>query len=165
MELTDTNEPCGLTISFFKQSFCPAINCHCYFFGGHSEEVPPVPIPNTEVKLFSADGTAWETMWESRSPPIFYPKPLVQLSCSKGFFYVEEWLLTSFTSIFLKAAKKGMRDWRAVTSGAPITTLLTSAQARSVNQAGQIDRMRHSTWDRPTPPATLESWFQALSHS
>ena len=39
------------------------------FFGGHSEEGPPVPIPNTEVKLFSADGTAWETMWESRSPP------------------------------------------------------------------------------------------------
>ncbi len=26
--------------------------------GDHSEEVPPVPIPNTEVKLFSADGTA-----------------------------------------------------------------------------------------------------------
>ena len=42
---------------------------HTGFFGGHSEEVPPVPIPNTEVKLFSADGTAWETMWESRSPP------------------------------------------------------------------------------------------------
>ena len=26
--------------------------------GGHSEEVIPVPIPNTEVKLFSADDTA-----------------------------------------------------------------------------------------------------------
>ena len=38
-------------------------------FGGHSEEAPPVPFPNTEVKLFSADGTAWETMWESRSLP------------------------------------------------------------------------------------------------
>ena len=36
------------------------------FFGGHSEEVPPVPIPNTAVKLFCADGTAWETVWESR---------------------------------------------------------------------------------------------------
>ena len=38
-------------------------------FGGHSEEAPPVPFPNTEVKLFSADGTAWATVWESRSPP------------------------------------------------------------------------------------------------
>ena len=39
------------------------------FFGGHSEEVPPVPIPNTAVKLLSADGTAGATLWESRSPP------------------------------------------------------------------------------------------------
>ena len=46
------------------------------FFGGHSEEVPPVPIPNTAVKLFCADGTAWETVWESRSPPFFIEKPL-----------------------------------------------------------------------------------------
>ncbi len=27
--------------------------------GGDSEEVTPVPIPNTEVKLFSADGS-WD---------------------------------------------------------------------------------------------------------
>ncbi len=38
-------------------------------FGGNSEEVTPVPIPNTAVKLFSADGTAWEAAWESRSSP------------------------------------------------------------------------------------------------
>ena len=28
-------------------------------------EGPPVPIPNTEVKLFSGDGTWWATAWES----------------------------------------------------------------------------------------------------
>ena len=39
------------------------------FFGGNSEEATPVPIPNTEVKLFSADGTATVAWWESRSPP------------------------------------------------------------------------------------------------
>jgi hypothetical protein len=39
------------------------------FFGGDGEEVTPVPIPNTEVKLFSADGTARATVWESRTPP------------------------------------------------------------------------------------------------
>ena len=39
------------------------------FFGGYSEDVTPVPIPNTEVKLFSADGTAREAWWESRTPP------------------------------------------------------------------------------------------------
>ena len=38
-------------------------------FGGHSAAEPPVPIPNTEVKRCCADGTAGETLWESRSPP------------------------------------------------------------------------------------------------
>ena len=47
---------------------------HEKFYGGHSKEDPPVPIPNTEVKLFSADGTARATVWESRSPPFFYTK-------------------------------------------------------------------------------------------
>jgi hypothetical protein len=39
------------------------------FLGGYAEGVTPVPIPNTEVKLLWADGTAWVTVWESRSPP------------------------------------------------------------------------------------------------
>ena len=29
----------------------------------------PVPIPNTMVKTWAADGTALETVWESRGPP------------------------------------------------------------------------------------------------
>ena len=29
----------------------------------------PVPIPNTMVKTWAADGTALETVWESRWPP------------------------------------------------------------------------------------------------
>ena len=37
--------------------------------GDDGEEDPPVPIPNTEVKLFSADGTWWETARESRTLP------------------------------------------------------------------------------------------------
>src|SRR5215207_6574373 len=32
----------------------------------------PLPIPNREVKPASADGTAGETPWESRSSPIFF---------------------------------------------------------------------------------------------
>ena len=45
------------------------------FFGGDSEEATPVPIPNTEVKLFSADGTAREAVWESRTPPKIFQIP------------------------------------------------------------------------------------------
>ena len=41
-----------------------------YFFpGGDAKGVTPVPFPNTEVKSFRADGTAGETLWESRTPP------------------------------------------------------------------------------------------------
>ena len=40
-------------------------------FGGHGGGVTPVPIPNTEVKPTSADGTWGEIPWESRSPPDF----------------------------------------------------------------------------------------------
>ena len=35
----------------------------------------PVPIPNTTVKTFAADGTMLETAWESRRlPGLFYTK-------------------------------------------------------------------------------------------
>ena len=39
----------------------------------------PVPIPNTKVKTRAADGTALETVWESRWPPDLKKKGL-QLS-------------------------------------------------------------------------------------
>jgi hypothetical protein len=51
-----------------------ALSCISYdFSGGNGKEETPVPIPNTEVKLFCADGTAWETAWESRTPPDIFP--------------------------------------------------------------------------------------------
>ena len=34
--------------------------------GGDSKEDPPVPMPNTEVKLLHVDDTWRETAWESR---------------------------------------------------------------------------------------------------
>ncbi len=39
------------------------------FSGGHSGRVTPVPIPNTEVKPASADGTWGDSPWESRTSP------------------------------------------------------------------------------------------------
>ncbi len=48
-------------------------------FGDNSEEVTPVPIPNTEVKLFSADGTARATWWESRSLPDLSLKVVIDI--------------------------------------------------------------------------------------
>jgi HAMP domain-containing protein len=40
--------------------------------GGNSEKDTPVPIPNTEVKLLSADDTWMATSRESRSLPEFF---------------------------------------------------------------------------------------------
>ena len=38
-------------------------------YGGHSVGETPGPIPNPEAKTHSADGTAPERVWESRTPP------------------------------------------------------------------------------------------------
>ena len=37
--------------------------------GDDGIEVTLLPIPNRTVKVYSADGTAWETVWKSRSLP------------------------------------------------------------------------------------------------
>src|SRR5690606_36022547 len=42
--------------------------------GGHSGGETPGPIPNPEAKPSSADGTAPETVWESRTPPDNNPR-------------------------------------------------------------------------------------------
>ena len=57
--------------------------------GGHSGEVIPVPIPNTEVKLSYADDTAF--WWESRKLPGFFYLIFLSISAwkfpSTYFFY------------------------------------------------------------------------------
>jgi hypothetical protein len=47
---------------------------HSTNFGDDSEGDPPVPIPNTEVKPFSADSTWTDTSREGRSLPNFSKK-------------------------------------------------------------------------------------------
>ena len=46
--------------------------------GDNSEEVTPVPISNTVVKLLSADDTWWEAAWESRTLPVFVLQIILQ---------------------------------------------------------------------------------------
>ena len=43
--------------------------------GDCSEGVTPVPIPNTEVKPLSPDGTARASGWESRTSPNYFRRP------------------------------------------------------------------------------------------
>ena len=61
---------------------------------------PPVPIPNTEVKLRSADDTASARVWENRSPPGDY-------FCEKahgnvGFLFACKTTYSSFESLKLR---------------------------------------------------------------
>ena len=60
--------------------------------GGYSDGVPPLPIPNREVKPDRADGTAHPR--ESRSPP-FYESP--EFNRNSGLFYVS--ILADFYSL------------------------------------------------------------------
>ncbi len=53
--------------------------------GSDGKEVTPVPIPNTEVKLFSADGTARDSLWESRTLPV-HKRPQSGYTWSGPFF-------------------------------------------------------------------------------
>ena len=47
--------------------------------GTNGDEGPPVPIPNTEVKLISVENTWLATAWEDRAVPTY-------LSCGAGKF-------------------------------------------------------------------------------
>ena len=72
---TETKKMVGRTQSSLGRSLLYEM-CGCQgaekddtISGGNGEGVPPVPIPNTEVKTFSADGPWLDTARESRSPP------------------------------------------------------------------------------------------------
>ena len=49
-----------------KETICSSESLYIYHCGDVSGEVPPVLIPNTEVKLTSADNTLLETAREDR---------------------------------------------------------------------------------------------------
>src|SRR4026207_2561355 len=56
------------------------------FPGGHRGRVTPVPIPNTEVKPATADGTACVGVWESRSLPGLLNENARRESFTSGVF-------------------------------------------------------------------------------
>lgn len=50
--------------------------------GDNSREDTPVPIPNTEVKLSSAEDTWREAAWEIRTSPVFSFFEIYEQGCS-----------------------------------------------------------------------------------
>ena len=62
--------------------------------GDNGERDPPVPMPNTEVKPFSADGTWLETTWESRTLPDSMKKGLTPYGVGSFFIPSATFLLS-----------------------------------------------------------------------
>jgi hypothetical protein len=56
------------------------------FSGAYGGGATPDPIPNSVVKTSSVDGTAWVTMWESRTVPDFLKGPAVIAAGPFPFF-------------------------------------------------------------------------------
>src|SRR6185295_1559654 len=87
------------------------------FPGGQSEGVTPVPIPNTDVKPLSADGTAWATAWESRTlPGLFFEGPAVRRAFC---FSVDE----TFRFRGARSSRESPRRERSVTPHFVLTEL------------------------------------------
>ena len=53
---------------------------HLTFAGAYYVEVPPVPIPNTVVKLFGAENTWRVTAWEDKSMPKYQATCFTQVA-------------------------------------------------------------------------------------
>ena len=58
--------------------------------GNYSERATPVPIPNTAVKPFSADGTVGATLRESRTLPGTLSKYYLEFRASESELEQEE---------------------------------------------------------------------------
>ena len=85
----------------------------CKISGGDSERDPPVPIPNTEVKPFSADGTWLETARESRTLPDSTKEPCfcrVLFLCPSAGESLYLKLILVVISFQMNGATEGMPD-------------------------------------------------------
>ena len=72
----DTSETIWLSVArqYSIQRSPDLLQKFLQLLGDPSERVPPVPIPNTEVKPLSPDGTARASVWESRKSPKLIPE-------------------------------------------------------------------------------------------
>ena len=107
LKFTHFQKSCGIVLIF------PSVPIEkLKFTGGFSEGVTPVPIPNTEVKTFSADDTAPEAVWESRSSPVFiYTKRALLLG--EPFFIVDSKLGSHFHIVHKQEANVMFsRSWK-----------------------------------------------------
>ena len=115
------------------------------FSGDNGERDPPVPIPNTEVKPFSADGTWLETTWESRTLPDSMKKELTPSGVGSFFISSATFLSQVVSNEVRECTWLGYRPPRPVgeTGGA-----ISPGRVRSATPFFQIapTNVQHCTW-------------------
>ena len=67
--------------------------------GDASGEEPPVPIPNTEVKLSSAEDTWGATSWENRSSPGYFISRSPVAPERRGIAMLGAWIVSVRCSV------------------------------------------------------------------
>ena len=117
---TRTNQPCGLIVHSFFQSGNTILVLWLYNEaslalrntvspGGHGGEVIPVPIPNTEVKSPSGEGTAGVARGRVARRQAFSPEPRAS-HIARGFFF---WPGASFDPRATGGVQAGLRAGEA----------------------------------------------------
>ena len=116
--------------------------------GDYSEEVTPVPISNTAVKLFSAQDTRWETARESKTLPVRSKNGFVTVFFNLIHIYEVFSLLRhkeSLTSFFLKISGAYSEEVTPV----PISNT-------AVKLFSAYDTWWVTAWESGTVPVILE---------
>ena len=110
--------------------------------GDYGERDPPVPMPNTEVKPFSADGTWLETTWESRTLPDSMKKGLTPNGM--GSFFIPS--ATSLHSGYLCSSQRTylVRIFPAARSAG-------CRQEKSPGRVGERKRKKHFSFRLQCP--------------
>src|SRR5688500_16002239 len=126
------------------------------FPGGHRGWVTPVPIPNTEVKPTTADGTACAGVWESRSlPGLFWGKPA---STDAGFFFLTHTSLRGCNARLHREQRNSRGRNTQRNAHRPVPNLHRRDAGRHTHHAQRAERAMHRN-GAPVhlrPPARIE---------
>ena len=118
------------------------------FSGGLTGGATPDPISNSEVKTSRADGTAGETLWESRSPPGIIPSPEPTTPIvGSGLFYCPSSGPPRQTVVVEPPNPRGgaqQRAWLRSRAGSPARTALPEPPRRLHGTAGARFECSHS---------------------
>ena len=127
---------CGEQRGKERQSPLPASE-QLTISGGNDERVPPVPIPNTEVKPLSAERTWLDTAREHRSPPDSISQRADGFS---AFFVYRKGFDTVLASNDCFGKGRGFAPAGATKglSGRPLETFAPCRMEGKVNATGEI---------------------------